>query len=192
MPSNLEKLVYEWVAVEADKIDIAADYYCQTRDIFQARLEKMQGDLLSGGKIQEENIYLISAVAGEIGNNSFDHNSGRWPDIPGIFFTYGFFDDKLGVALADRGVGIWQTLKAVKPELENDEQALLAAFSEKISGRAPENRGNGLKFVKEVVRNTSLHLVLVSGTARAELGAAVEIKESGKNIKGCLAILSAK
>ena len=28
---------------------------------------------------------VIIAITGEIGNNSFDHNLGKWPDTPGIF-----------------------------------------------------------------------------------------------------------
>ena len=30
---------------------------------------------------------------------------------------------------------------------------------ERISGRAPEKRGNGLKFVKENIENKKMHLV---------------------------------
>jgi len=89
MENNLEKLGYDWIRSEADKIDVSSDHYCQTRDIFQARLERMQKDLLGSGKMKEDNIYIISAIAGEIGNNSFDHNLGNWPDVPGVFFAYG-------------------------------------------------------------------------------------------------------
>jgi len=50
-------------------------YYCKTRDVFQARLETFQSELLK----DKNNTYasLISAIAGEIGNNSFDHNLGN-------------------------------------------------------------------------------------------------------------------
>jgi len=44
---------------------------------------------------------LIVAITGEIGNNSFDHNLGKWPDEPGVFFGYDIA--KGTVVLADRG-----------------------------------------------------------------------------------------
>ena len=47
------------------------------------------------------------AVAGEIGNNSFDHNLGNWADMIGIFFYY---DEKTHtIILADRGQGVLVT-----------------------------------------------------------------------------------
>jgi len=190
MKQNLEKLGYEWVKVNADKIDLASGYYCQNRDIFQAKADKMLIDLLKAKSIDEESIYLISAMAGEIGNNSFDHNLGKWPDIMGVFFGYETEGDKLKIVLADRGQGVLKSLKQIRPNLKNDSEALNVAFTEKISGRAPENRGNGLKFVKENVKNKKMHLTFISGNAQAELNEKMEIKEREKNIKGCLAILT--
>ena len=38
--------------------------------------------------LSENIVPLIVAVAGEIGNNSFDHNLGKWPDSPGVFFGF--------------------------------------------------------------------------------------------------------
>src|SRR3989344_6959250 len=46
------------------------DVYCPTRDVFQARLEKLQTVLR--GKVPESAVSLLCAVAGEIGNNSRD------------------------------------------------------------------------------------------------------------------------
>lgn len=88
MAKNLEKLVYEWITISADKADTISVYYCRTRDVFQARLDKMLNELLKINNLTKENVYLVSAMAGEIGNNSFDHNLGKWPDIMGIFFGY--------------------------------------------------------------------------------------------------------
>lgn len=189
MKQNLEKLAYEWVTIEADKIDTASAFYCQNRDIFQAKIDKMMNDLLKAKNIDEENVYLVSAMAGEIGNNSFDHNLGKWPDIMGVFFGYETEDDELKIVLADRGQGVLRSLRQIKPELKNDAEALKVAFTEKISGRAPENRGNGLKFVKENVKNKKMHLIFISGNAKAELNEKMEIREVKENIKGCLVIL---
>lgn len=190
MKQDLEKLAYDWITVSADKIDTASIFYCQNRDIFQAKVDKMLNDLLKANRIYEENAYIISAMVGEIGNNSFDHNLGKWPDLSGVFFGYEIEGNKLKIVLADRGQGVLKTLRQIKPELQNDAEALKVAFTEKISGRAPENRGNGLKFVKENVKNKKMHLVFISGNAEAELNEKMEIKERGENIHGCLAILS--
>lgn len=190
MRENIEKLAWEWITAEAQEIDITSDYYCQTRDVFQTRLDKMIRDLLNGKNNKEDNVYIISAIAGEIGNNSFDHNLGNWPDVPGIFFGYYFSDGKTKIALADRGQGVLETLKKVKPELNSDAEALRVAFTERISGRAPENRGNGLKFVKENVESKKMHLVFASGSAQAELNEKMKIKEIKNGVKGCLAVLS--
>jgi len=190
MEQDLEKLAYEWTTAAADKVDIASDYYCLNRDIFQSRLNRMLNDLLKINNLTEEDIYLISAMSGEIGNNSFDHNIGKWFDITGIFFGYNTTNSKVKIVLADRGQGVLKTLKQVKSELTNDSEALQIAFTEKISGRAPENRGNGLKFVRENVKNKRMHLVFISGNAQAELNEKMKIQKQKENIKGCLAILS--
>ena len=154
------------------------------------RLSKLQNTL---GKLETlRNYYpLIVAVAGEIGNNSYDHNLGNWPDISGIFFTFDV--NKKQIVLADRGLGVFRTLKRVKPSIRNDEEALHTAFTETISGRAPEARGNGLKFVREVITNNPLKLAFYSG------GANIIINGNNKKIKynktdtyysGCLAMLT--
>ncbi len=190
MENKVEKLASKWIAEKPEKADIKSVYYCETRDVFSARLNKMLDDLLENKKIEEEKVYIISAIAGEIGNNSFDHNLGNWPDVMGIFFGYDFIGGKFTMAMADRGQGVLKTLKRVKPELQNDADALKIAFSQKISGRAPEKRGNGLKFVKENIENRKMHLVFISGNAQANLNQEMKIKEIDKNIKGCLAILT--
>jgi hypothetical protein len=190
MNSNIKKLAYEWVTSEPDKVSVGNDYYCQTRDVFQAKLGRMTNDLLKSNQIEENKVYIASAVAGEIGNNSFDHNLGSWSDIAGIFFAYGFYKDKFRIVLADRGQGILKTLKRVKPELKDDLEALEIAFTERISARAPESRGNGLKFSKESVEKENMQLVFVSGRARAELNKKMEIKSEKESINGCLAVLT--
>ena len=191
MSDRLEKKVFWWVAADANSVSGAsAEYYCETRDIFQARLDKMVNSLLNTGKISEEDVYIIAAIAGEIGNNSFDHNLGSWPDIMGVFFSYELSDGELKIALADRGQGLKATLKRVKPKIKNDGEALFTAFNERISGRAPEPRGNGLKFVKENVKNRKMRLLFISGLAQAELNEKMTIKEIDDNIGGSLAIIS--
>jgi len=63
-------------------------------------------------------------------------------------------------------------------------------LSEKLSGRAPEDRGNGLKFVRKSVANERLHLLFCSGSAKAELNDKLEINKTEPYIRGCLAQLT--
>ncbi len=164
------------------------DIYCQTRDVFQARLEKLQSVL--NDIVSPSAVSLLSAVAGEIGNNSFDHNLGNWPDIPGIFFSY---DMKIhAIVLADRGQGILTTLKRVKPILQTHAEALCVAFTETLSGRRPEARGNGLKFVRSVIVSNPFTLNFQTGNARLSLkhhDARLLIQPSDTNISGCFATI---
>ena len=165
------------------------EFYCPNSSIFQARLNKMESEL---DKIEsvKEIFPLIVAVTGEIGNNSFDHNLGNWPDIIGIFFGYDLI--KRVIVLADRGQGILKTLQRVKPELEMHNEALRVAFTEKISGRAPENRGNGLKFVKQVVADNPISLIFHTGNAKLEMQAhdtKIKISTSDSSLRGCLALI---
>ena len=63
------------------------------------------------------------------------------------------------IVLADRGQGILTTLKRVRPELINSSEAMRLAFTETISGRYPETRGNGLKFVRSIIVEIHSHLL---------------------------------
>lgn len=185
---NLFKLAKNWI-FNNKGIEPPSDFYCPDISVFQARLIKLENEL-SKMKRLGKTFPLISAIVGEIGNNSFDHNLGNWPDIPGIFFSY---DLKKGeVVLADRGQGVLATLKKVKPELTNHQDALYSAFTEIISGRAPEHRGNGLKFVKDVVVNNKINLFFQTGNAKLEIQKNdfdIKIKKSTIKFRGCLALI---
>ena len=187
--SDLFKLAREWAIAN---VEFPRDFYCQTSAVFQSRLIRMQDDMIRSGTVPELFSLLVS-VAGEIGNNSFDHNLGLWPDTPGAFFGYDL--NKKQIVLADRGVGILETLKRVRPGLARDADALEVAFTEVISGRAPEGRGNGLKYVKEVVSENKFNLFFQSGNAVLTMpNKANELEyaivQSGESLRGCLALIS--
>lgn len=136
------------------------EIYCPTRDVFQARLEQLLVDMKQ--HLSQKNLpFLINAIVGEIGNNSFDHNLGNWPDKIGIYLAIDLVARR--VVLADRGQGVLATIKKVRPTIKDDRKALQVAFTEVISGRAPEQRGNGLKFVRQVVQDNRLELKFYSG-----------------------------
>jgi len=186
----LEKLVKEWLIAEPTAAEQASEYYCDSRTIFQSRLDRLTSELSQKGILKDNLEYLISAVVGEIGNNSFDHNIGNWPDVKGVFFGSEMTDDIIRIILADRGLGLFATLKRVKPELSDDKDAMRVGFIERISGRAPEPRGNGLKFVRESVRGYKMHLTFYSGYAKGDFNEDMVIIENTEKIAGCMAILT--
>jgi hypothetical protein len=182
--SNLLDLASVWIE---KAVEFPADFYCATSSVFNARLTHMEQELIK--KPGFEKLYsLIVLVAGEIGDNSFAHNLGKWPDKPGIFFGYDL--KKKEIVLADRGLGILETLRHVRPELDNHISAVEVAFTEFVSGRAPEKRGNGLKLVRKVMLENPISLFYTSGDAE------LRIKNSDKDfsitrgqhvVRGCLA-----
>ncbi|MDP1629488.1 MAG: helix-turn-helix domain-containing protein [bacterium] len=182
--SDLFKLASEWINKGTE---LPGAFYCPTSDIFRARLVKMERMLME--KPGFEKLYsLIVLVAGEIGDNSFAHNLGKWPDIPGTFFGY---DIKKGIiVLADRGLGILATLSRVRPDLSTHIKAVEVAFTEFISGRAPEKRGNGLKLVREVILTNPIDLFFTSGDAEIRMKGANKffgVTRGPNMVRGCMA-----
>lgn len=161
--------VYAWYAATiASEIPPAL---CVTRDQFQARLETMHRTVHKQG-VGDETVALLTAILGELGNNCFDHNLGQWQDAPGCWFAYYTTGNAaLQAVIADRGQGIRASLQRVDASLTTDQAALDAAFQRRISGRAPEQRGNGLKFVRQVVNdNPGRGLCCVSGNGIITFG----------------------
>jgi excisionase family DNA binding protein len=183
---DIESIARVW-AESPTAPELLPDQYCHTHDVFKARLDTMSA-ILNQDAALKSTVSLITAVTGEIGNNSFDHNFGNWPDVPGIFFHYNI--DKRVIVLADRGLGIRATLLRVRPMLKDDIEALTVAFTERISGRTPEQRGNGLKFVRDVATKYPLGVSLQSGMALAEIAknnGQFKVRLAERNIRGTLA-----
>ncbi len=182
------RIAEEWVSAGEPLIP-ESDFYCPTSDIFKARHERMANELAKKHGMEE--IYsLLSLAAGEIGNNSFDHNLGNWPDLAGAFFAYDL--GKRHIVLADRGLGILTTLRRALPDIKDDNEALRIAFTEIVTGRSPEHRGNGLKAVREAIMLSGARLVFQSGNAILEIkkgGHSFFIKNADTSIHGCLAMI---
>lgn len=152
---------------------------CETRDVLAARLPHLKSFLANG--LPPDLLPMVISMTGEIGNNSFDHNSGQWRDVPGCWFQSQVTGGHFWICIADRGQGVFQSLVRVHPHLTDDQAALTAAFETIISGRAPEQRGNGLKFVRQNIATTpGAGLACMSGKGRVFYG---EQKEK------CLALL---
>ncbi len=182
--SDLMKFALEWIQ---NGTEFPGTFYCPTSSIFNARLTKMEYALMQ--KPGFEKLYsLITLITGEIGDNSFAHNLGKWPDTAGIFFGYDLA--KGIVVLADRGLGILETLRQVRPELPSHVAAVEVAFTEFISGRAPEKRGNGLKTVRQVVMERPIDLFFTSGDAEVRMQGSrkvFHVTRGQRIVRGCLA-----
>ncbi len=185
---DILKMARNWVLNDPG-IEPLSGFYCKDSAVFQARLTRLRNELSKTESLKDK-YFSITSVTGEIGDNSFGHNLGNWPDIMGIFFAYDL--KKRKIVLADRGQGVLSTLKKVKPELNNHLDALKTAFTEVISGRSPESRGNGLKYVKHTVVSNEMKLFFQTGDAE------LQIKESDFNLnihkasikfRGCLALI---
>ena len=185
--ADLFRLAEEWAVTETE---LPKDFYCQDSAVFLARITKMTS-LMIQNQDTKDLFSLLGSVAGEIGNNSYDHNIGKWPDARGIFF--GFDLNKKQIVLADRGVGILETLKRVRPELKDHKEAVEVAFTEIVSGREPEARGNGLKYVRNVISKNPINLVFQTGDTKVNLQSGsrdLNIETAKQSIRGCLALIT--
>ena len=182
--NDIFALAKRWASADVP-VPPPVDFYCSSQAVFQSRLMKME-KVISLDAVVIPWFSLIVAATGEIGNNSFDHNIGNWPDVIGIFYAYD--TRKKEIVLADRGRGILKTLQHVKPTLKTNADALLTAFTEVLSGRAPEARGNGLKYVKSITDQYPMSLRFQSGNAEVILlpGKEMQIHEVDNSIPGCL------
>ena len=182
--SDLMQFASEWIQTG---VEFPGTFYCVTSSIFNARLTKMEYALMQ--KPGFEKLYsLITLITGEVGDNSFAHNLGKWPDTAGIFFGYDL--EKRVIVLADRGLGILETLSRVRPDLSTHVKAVEVAFTEFISGRAPEKRGNGLKTVREVISTQPIDLFFTSGDAEVRMQGSdkvFRVMRGQDNVRGCLA-----
>lgn len=185
---GLWRLATEW-ASSATPFEPQREFYCPNKDVFKARLERMATEIDSRPALKDLGP-IVTSVAGEIGNNSFDHNIGNWPDVLGAFFAYDL--GKRVIVLADRGQGILTTLRRAKSDLKDDEDALRVAFTEFITGRTPEHRGNGLKFVRGMVTDNDLELTFQAGAAMLRLKKGdqeINVVPAPEPIRGCLSLI---
>ncbi len=188
LSKGLVQIAKEWVSATTP-YQPSPDFYCQTSDVLKARVERLARELEASTGLRTIGS-LVSSVAGEIGNNAFDHNIGNWPDVPGAFFAYDC--GKRLLVIADRGRGVLATLRQVRPAIRNDSEAIHIAFTEVLTGRAPEHRGNGLKYVRKAVDSSGFKLSFASGNAVLTLlsgQAGLNIQTSIMPIAGCLVVL---
>ena len=157
-----------------------SEFISKTRDVFSARLEAY---------ISARQKYLEAAILGELGNNTFDHNINfNEPFERGVYFNAEFKNDL--IIVADFGRGLLDSLRQTQAQLTNDDEAIKTAFLERVSGRFPESRGNGLKFVLESLIENKWEMYYKSGTATlSAYDGQYYFSKSETSYKGCLAIL---
>jgi hypothetical protein len=156
----------------------------ETRDIFEGRVQNLYQNLVKVG-FSDADSSLIYAVTGELGNNAYDHNLGKWADQPGCFFCFELQEEQVIIAVADRGRGILSSLQNAIPSLRSEQIAIETAFEKRVSGRAPERRGNGLKFVREIINgNLGRGLFAVSGDGKFSCGGNFEILQYLNSLMG--------
>lgn len=187
---DLEALGLVW-ATSAIPPELPGDYYCELPDRFTSRVTKMGMELQRDGRFSEALDSLITLVASEIGDNSFAHNLGNWPDTPGTFYAYDL--KKRVIVIADRGRGVKATLRQVRPSIIDDMEALKVAFTEIISGRNPEKRGQGLKVVLRVLESREVGLFYRSGigvvTVPVEKPGYLSIGMADQNVRGTYCVI---
>lgn len=122
------------------------EFFCPTRDVADGRLPKLYSAAIHY-KFSANQAALLTALAGELTANCFDHNLGKWRDISGCWFSFNSLEDQLYITIADRGQGILNSLKQADNSLASPHDALVVALTKQISGRQPEKRGRGLKFI---------------------------------------------
>lgn len=188
---DLPELGWAWAA-SAQAPELPSEYYSERQDRFTSRLVKMGVEFQQTlGAHTEDIVSLLTLVTGEIGDNSFAHNAGNWPDVLGIFYAYDA--NKRIIILADRGRGVRATLQRVRPTIANDMEALRVAFTEVISGRDPEKRGNGLKVIREVAEKTAIGLTFRSGIGTVRIPkepGRMEITQAKENVRGVYAVIT--
>ena len=84
------------------------------------------------------------------------------------------------------------TLQQVRPNLATDVEALNVAFTEIVSGRNPEKRGNGLKVVRSVVESNEISLLFRSGIGLVNIPlhtGSMKISMTDGNISGTYAVI---
>jgi excisionase family DNA binding protein len=183
---NMYAMALLW-AESAVAPDLPSEDYCETQDRFWAR-QNVLAILLDKDSATHDLAPLLASIVGEIGNNCFEHNIGNWPDVQGICFAYDL--NKREIVIADRGLGIRATLSRVRPSIKDDIEAMTIAMTERVSGRAPEQRGNGLKYVRKVAGENPIGVSLRSGTAVATIAkddGELLIDLADRNVRGTIA-----
>ena len=123
---------------------------------FYTNEEKIE-NALKRMKVKESDISLITSSLGEVIDNAFSHNLGKWSPATGpmvVFFMQEYPQEKkLCFAICDLGVGFFKTLHNNYPHIKTEEEAIAHALRPDVTGRENKKGGNGLTYLKKNVFN---------------------------------------
>jgi hypothetical protein len=176
MSLNINEII-EWYnsGIYTDTINTN---WCENRSAFNGRLSSYLNQLKDS--FNDECLYLFISSLGEVGNNCFDHNVGFWQDKAGCLFVR----EKKFAIIADRGQGIRSSLSRVIDFKKEKLKPIELAYNRVVTGRAPEKRGNGLKFVKKSIANCNINLFVLSDSEEFYLSKKIQNEDLDK-IKTC-------
>lgn len=195
----LRELGYREEFESLDKVQMPENYnlniqeilHCEYRDEFDGKLERFM-EMFKNFGLNDDDARLATALVGELGNNTFDHNLGSWPtDISGCIIVAQNYPKKkkIQVAIGDPGVGFLGSLKAAFPDLKTDIEAIRKGLGGN-TGRIGELRGNGLKLIQQwTINNFSGKLAIQSGEGLVIAGKSGITEAKRKRILGTLAQL---
>ncbi|MDQ7010100.1 MAG: hypothetical protein Q9M94_07475 [Candidatus Gracilibacteria bacterium] len=184
----VKKVLLELFGIQKSTEDFS-DYIkiFSNKNEFYASGEKILKKLGEIG-LSDDTSYLIFSSLGEIIDNSFFHNLGRWttPFGPKCFFY--FYNNKkekqLNFVISDLGIGFKGTLKNNFPELDTEKDALQIALKPGITGRYENKGGNGLVFLqKNIFNGFKGELFIRSNNFIAKVDSFAEISEIRNDVK---------
>lgn len=124
------------------------DFYGEYENIFEE---------FSKIGFSQNNAALITSSIGEIIDNAFHHNLGRWNSSFGplvILLAQNIADKKeINISICDFGVGFMETLRKNYHELQSEAEAIELAIKPKVTGRLNKMGGNGLVYLQKNIFN---------------------------------------
>lgn len=116
--------------------------------------------------VSKTELTALLGVMAHLSGNAFDHNDGHWHDMPGCWLETQLVGKQLWICVADRGQGVFRSLRRAHPEIPDEQAALAAAFERTISGNG--RKGEGLKKVRAAVMKGDRGIACRSGRGASE------------------------
>ena len=135
-----------------------------------------------------ETASLVASSLGEIVDNAFLHNLGKWPldiNIRSVLLAQNFPNKReLCFSYCDFGVGFKNTLLHNYPYLKNNFEAIKLALEKNVTSRSPQRGGNGLTYLQQNIFNGFQgELLLRSGEALVTVSQKDNIVLSDNNVQ---------
>lgn len=132
--------------------------HLESRSDFYDRNQHIVKILMALG-LNEDKAYYVCGMMGELVDNVFAHNFGRWPlkNIAGGFLIIQKYPaaNRLEIAVSDVGVGIRATLTTnpLYSHIKTDVEAVRKALQRNVTARPQGRGGNGFPFILDALTN---------------------------------------